>query len=246
MPEVKEIQIPFVFMNPFDHPEKYVVVIWINEFRTHQGNPVIVDWTAKAFLRHASEEQITNFLNGHLQYWSTIKPRGDGPEWNVRVGAPASTGVNGKEAVSRGIKAIRRLRGVFKSENRIIPGWALDACPEVVTSLYENMRSPYYGHELPILFCLPDASDKVFIEIIHLIQKKIAAYENVRMRRIDTRLVHVRDVKDDLFICVNPKLRHKKKLIESQGKKPWPHEIAVNGAAKTRIFHVEPVFQEVS
>lgn len=240
MAQEHKIKMPFVFMNPFDQPEVYVVVVWINAFRTRQHKPVMVDWTAKALLNFATKEQIENFYRYNFAYHGSINALKPGPDWSVRVAQAAPTEVDGAMAVRHGIKPLRRLRGVFRSNNRKIPGWALDAFPAHVVLHYETTSKNYYGDSKSLLFCLPDSSDKVFVEVVRALQDKTARLANTEMKRRDIGLP-VPERREILF-CVNPKLSHKKKLIESLGEKPW----FIDNKKTPRLFLVEPEFKEAS
>lgn len=211
------INLPFAFVNPFSFARMNdIVTVWINAYRKRNGEPVIADWSAKAFVEYASEKQKeTVFEYLRVNPSGTLRQTSD-PVWRVRFASQAPASLSGPEARRGDVKAIKKLRGRFTSPRRHMPGWALDAIPLNIMNIFGtvSLRRDQTRDDIKEIFCLPDSSDYTFLLLIQKIQEQIA--DNVCRYWLSNRNSDIaKQFEPSYVICVDPNRRHKEKMILS-------------------------------
>jgi hypothetical protein len=213
--ERMKIPLPFTFESPFKKANEFTITIWINSYRKQNNRPVIVDWSAKALMNFMADHQRDRFLGFYNHHnLGIIRSNGE-PNWAVRVASQAPEELTADDAKKSKLAPIRRLRGVFRGSHRKIPGWALDASFSQVATQFESHITGYGNN--PVAFCLPDASDKTFMQMIEHIQHRIA-------KQVDHHLSRGYKSSLDAFtspkyiVYVNPALEFKKAFILSLNK----------------------------
>lgn len=229
------IPLPFTFSPPFDKADEVTVTIWINSYRKRNGRPVIVDWSAKAFMDFITVKHRRYFLSLHNHHkLGIIRSDSSGPAWNVRVNSPAPEALSADMARKSKLIPIRPLRGVYRGDGRKMPGWALDASWSQVASSFEAQIGGY--NPKPVAFCLPDATDKTFLKMFQGIQQRIASTVNHYTKRGYGSADAYMSPK--YVIHVNPTLEHKRVQILSLNN---PIQIKTMNGESEASYIVEPV-----
>ena len=215
MAEELRIPLPISFENPFKYANRKVVTIWINSFRKRNGHPVLADWSAKALKEYATESQMDHFLAWHSHHkLGIIRPQDD-PRWRVRVSSQAPKELTGAACLRSNLHPIRRLRGVFRGDNRKVPGWALDAVPANVSHTFEM----HFGGHTPngyVAFCLPDSSDMTLLRMFEYIQVSIGTGAHKAAVR-GSNPISLKLYTDPSYVVhLNPDLIYKKDMILRQ------------------------------
>jgi hypothetical protein len=218
MQEIK-IEMPFSFRNPFENYKgQRTITVWINQFRKHNGLPVIIDWSAKAFKEYVPDNEWERAV-WSMHYWGGTQSQPGYRPWKVNTHEPAPKELTVIETKMQDIKPIRKLRGILRGDH-VIPGWALDASALRIVDKFERYAFKNTNNQD---FTIPDCSDKRLAEIIRGLQ--LAVVE---------RVAHGNS-KRHCAIVVNPELAFKKDLITS---------LVLKSTVMDTVYVVRPVLAD--